>query len=57
METKMKICAICKTPIDVGLEIETPKGVVHAGVCHSMIREQDGTLNESVDTDKIQMIM
>jgi hypothetical protein len=57
MEKEMKICVVCKTPIAESLEIETPKGNVHPGVCLNMIQETNESLNESTSVDEIQMIL
>lgn len=58
MENKMKICVVCKTPIQEGLEIESPVGDVHPGPCLHMLKSDDGSLNESESSvDEIQMIM
>lgn len=53
----MKLCAICKSPIQAGLEVETPQGYVHPGVCLNMIRETQESLNESTSVEEIQMIL
>lgn len=55
----MKICVVCKTPIQEGLEIESPVGEVHPGPClHMLAKRDDGSLNESESSvDEIQMIM
>lgn len=53
----MKICVVCKTPIETGLEIQTPQGDVHPGPCLSLIRERSESLNESSDMDEVEMIL
>lgn len=53
----MKICVVCKTPIQEGLEIQTASGEVHPGPCLQVVTERDSTLNESEGFDEVQMIM
>lgn len=54
----MKICVVCKTPIQEGLEIQVPGGAfVHPGPCVQMLSERDGSINESGDMDEVQMIL
>lgn len=57
MSKVMKICSICKTPIEDGIEVFTEVGHVHPGPCLHMACERENSLNESVSTDEIQMIM
>ncbi|MGL5308366.1 MAG: DUF2685 domain-containing protein [Aeromonas veronii] len=57
MEKQMKICVVCKTPIETGLEIQTHQGDVHPGPCLSLIRERSESLNESGDMDEVEMIL
>lgn len=33
-----KICAVCKTPIDAALVVETDKGPVHPGACYNYVQ-------------------
>lgn len=54
----MKVCVICKTPIDEALAITTAKGHVHPGPCLNLYREQESRLNESEHhVEEIQMIL
>lgn len=61
MSIEMKICSICKTPIEEGLEIFVKEGIyTHPGVCYNMLTETANRLNESdssVKTEEIQMIL
>lgn len=60
MSKEMKICAVCKTPIQEGLEITLNESThVHPGSCHTMHEEIKTRLNESASDAiaEVQMIM
>ncbi|MGL4523045.1 MAG: DUF2685 domain-containing protein [Bacilli bacterium] len=60
MGKEMLVCAVCKTPIEFGLEIKISESeYVHPCTCHAMHKEMSERLNESA-TDaiaEVQMIM
>lgn len=53
----MKVCTVCKTPIEEGLELVVNGKFVHPGVCHSFLKEHEESLNESAEVEDIQMIL
>ena len=53
----MKICVVCKTPIQEGLEIQVAGGFVHPGPCAQMLSERSESLNESDEMGEVQMIL
>lgn len=57
MEKQMKICVVCKTPIQEGLEIQTSRGYVHPGPCSQVLSERSESLNESDELQDVQMIL
>ena len=57
MEGNMKVCKICKTPVDEIIAIEVNGEFVHPGHCLALLKETKSNLNESANADEIQLIM
>lgn len=51
----MKLCVICKTPIETGLEVMTETGPVHMGQCKQYHDEITSRIQENeIDEDLIE---
>lgn len=53
---KEKICLICKTPIENGIEVKTDTGFVHMGTCQRHYNELNESLNETLRDEEIKEI-